>query len=123
MITSPGRSRLFLLALCAAANVAFAQPPSDRAAVPKPKTYMPERVQAAVKEVVDRWGRLDFVCANAGTNGTWAPIDKLTPDDWSETIAINLTGTYLTIHHAVPYLRAAGGGSIVIDLNRSSRQA
>ncbi len=73
-----------------------------------------KQVQAAVKEVIERWGRLDFVCANAGINGTWAPIDEITPADWSATIATNLTGTYLTIHHAVPYLRESGGGSIVI---------
>lgn len=73
-----------------------------------------DQVQQAVEQIIQRWGRLDFVCANAGTNGTWAPVDELTPDQWSSTIAVNLTGTYLTIHHSVPHLRSQGGGSIVI---------
>ena len=73
-----------------------------------------EQTKETARQIVDQWGRLDFVCANAGINGTWAPIDDLTPEEWSKTIDINLTGTYLTIHHAVPHLKAAGGGSIVL---------
>lgn len=69
-------------------------------------------VEQSVQAIMKRWRKLDFVCANAGTNGTWAPIDQLTLDQWSDTIAVNLTGTYLTIHHSVPHLTA--GASIVI---------
>jgi NAD(P)-dependent dehydrogenase (short-subunit alcohol dehydrogenase family) len=58
--------------------------------------------------------RLDIVLANAGVNGTWAPIDELTPEEWDKTISINLRGTFLTIHYAVPHLAAAGGGSIIV---------
>ncbi len=71
-------------------------------------------LKRAVEIIIQRWGRLDFVCASAGTNGTWTPIDELTPEDWSSTLDVNLTGTYLTIHHAVPHMRPGGGGSIVI---------
>lgn len=71
-------------------------------------------MKAAIAKVVDAFGRLDIVVANAGINGVWAPIEELTPEEWDETIAINLRGTYLTIHHAVPRLEAAGGGAIVI---------
>ena len=73
-----------------------------------------EQVKSAVEQIIQRWQRLDFVCANAGTNGTWAPIDQLSFEQWSQTISINLTGTYLTIHHSVPHLHSSGGGSIVI---------
>lgn len=59
-------------------------------------------------------GRLDIVVANAGINGVWAPIDELTPEEWDKTILVNLKGTYLTIHHAVPALERAGGGAIVV---------
>jgi len=53
------------------------------------------------------------VFANAGINGVWAPIEELSLDDWSRTIAINLTGTFLTIKHATPYLKKQGGSIIV----------
>jgi NAD(P)-dependent dehydrogenase (short-subunit alcohol dehydrogenase family) len=71
-------------------------------------------MKEAIAKVVEAFGSLDIVVANAGINGVWAPIEELKPDEWDETIAINLRGTYLTIHHAVPRLEAAGGGAIVI---------
>ena len=73
-----------------------------------------DEVRGAAQSIVDRWERLDFVCANAGINGVWAPVEELTPQEWSKTIAVNLTGTFLTVHHAAAHLKAAGGGSIVI---------
>ena len=73
-----------------------------------------EQVKAAVSQLVSAWGRLDIVVANAGINGVWAPIDDLQPDEWDKTMAVNLRGTYLTLHHCVPHLKAVGGGSIVV---------
>jgi NAD(P)-dependent dehydrogenase (short-subunit alcohol dehydrogenase family) len=73
-----------------------------------------EAMKDAVERIASTWGRLDIVVANAGINGVWAPIDDLQPQEWDKTIAINLRGTYLTLHYAVPHLKAAGGGSIVV---------
>lgn len=67
-----------------------------------------------VRQAVEKYGKLDIVVANAGINGVWAPIDELQPDEWDKTMTVNLRGTYLTIHHAVPELEKAGGGAIVI---------
>lgn len=69
---------------------------------------------AIVAKVVERFGRLDIVVANAGINGVWAPIERMTPDEWDQTISVNLRGTYLTLHHTIPALEKAGGGSIVV---------
>lgn len=71
-------------------------------------------MRGAVDGLVRRFGRLDVVVANAGINGTWAPIEDLKPSEWDETLAVNLRGTYLTLHCAVPHLKRAGGGSIVV---------
>lgn len=71
-------------------------------------------MKAMVAEILGHFGRLDIVVANAGINGVWAPIEDLAPDEWDKTIAVNLRGTYLTIHHTVPALEAAGGGAIVV---------
>ena len=72
----------------------------------------------AMREAIDRlagaFGRLDIVFANAGINGVWAPIDEIEPEEWDKTIAVNLRGTFLTMHYAVPHLKRAGGGAIVI---------
>lgn len=74
----------------------------------------PHSVKSAIDETVREFGRLDVVFANAGINGVWTPIDELEPDEWDRTIDINLKGTYLTVRYAVPHLKQAGGGSIVI---------
>ena len=73
-----------------------------------------DQVKAAVDDLVRAYGRLDHVFANAGINGVWAPIDELTPAEWDRTINTNLRGTYLTLHYAVPHLKRAGAGAIVI---------
>jgi NAD(P)-dependent dehydrogenase (short-subunit alcohol dehydrogenase family) len=72
-----------------------------------------EQMRQAIEQVVERWGRLDIVFANAGINGVWAPIEELEPEEWSNTLNINLTGTFLTIKYAVPYLKRQGGSVIV----------
>jgi len=74
----------------------------------------PEAVKNAIDLTVEKFGRLDVVFANAGINGVWAPIEELLPNEWRKTLETNLTSTYLTVHYAVPHLKAAGGGSILI---------
>jgi NAD(P)-dependent dehydrogenase (short-subunit alcohol dehydrogenase family) len=71
------------------------------------------QMRQAVADLVRAYGRLDIVFANAGINGVWAPIDELQPAEWDRTIAINLRGTYLTLHHAVPHLKKEGGSIVV----------
>ncbi|HIG57445.1 MAG TPA: SDR family oxidoreductase [Candidatus Latescibacteria bacterium] len=73
-----------------------------------------EHVEALVAATVERWGRLDIVVPNAGINGVFAPIEDITPAEWDQTQNINVRGTFLTVKYAIPHLRAAGGGSIVV---------
>ena len=73
-----------------------------------------DELKAAIDATVAKFGRLDVVMPNAGVNGKWAPIEELEVDDFRHTVDINLLGTFLTIKHAVPHLKKAGGGSIVV---------
>jgi NAD(P)-dependent dehydrogenase (short-subunit alcohol dehydrogenase family) len=66
-------------------------------------------------------GRLDFVFANAGVNGVWAPIEELKPKEWDNTIRINLRGTYLTVHHAVPLMKQHGGSIVITSSINGTR--
>ncbi|UIK07920.1 SDR family oxidoreductase [Neorhizobium galegae] len=72
------------------------------------------RMREAIDQLAEKFGRLDIVVANAGINGVWAPIDDLKPEEFDRTIAVNLRGTYLTLHLTVPRLKAQGAGSIIV---------
>jgi NAD(P)-dependent dehydrogenase (short-subunit alcohol dehydrogenase family) len=80
-----------------------------------------DQMQRAVQQVVDRWGRLDIVFANAGINGVWAPVEELSLADWTHTLTNNLTGTFLTIKCAVPYLKKQGGSVVVTSSVNGTR--
>ena len=77
-------------------------------------TSSDEAMCAAFEEARKAFGRLDIVFANAGVNGVWAPLEDLTYEEWTKTNAINLGGTFLTLHYAVPLMKEHGG-SIVIN--------
>jgi len=81
----------------------------------------PEQMQQAVQQVVNQWGRLDIVFANAGINGVWAPLEDLEPEEWDKTININLKGTFLTVKYAVPYLKKQGGSVIITSSVNGTR--
>jgi NAD(P)-dependent dehydrogenase (short-subunit alcohol dehydrogenase family) len=80
-----------------------------------------DELEAAYAKIEETWGRLDLVFANAGVNGTWAPIEELDPEDWRETIEINLTGTFQTIKYAVPYLKQTKGQVIITSSINGTR--
>ena len=42
------------------------------------------------------------------------PVEELKPEEWDLTMDINLKGTFLTVHFAVPHLKRNKGGSIII---------
>lgn len=74
----------------------------------------PQAVEDAINTTTEHFGKLDVVFANAGINGVWAPVEDLQPHEWDQTLGVNLKGTYLTVHFAVPHLKRNGGGSIII---------
>jgi NAD(P)-dependent dehydrogenase (short-subunit alcohol dehydrogenase family) len=80
-----------------------------------------EQVRGGIEETVAKWGRLDFVLANAGINGVWAPIEELEPDEWDRVQAVNLKGTYLTIKYAVPHLKRQGGSVVITSSVNGTR--
>jgi len=78
-------------------------------------------MEKAIARIDEQWGRLDIVFANAGINGVWAPVDELTPEEWTKTITVNLTGTFLTVKYAVPLLKRRGGAIIITSSVNGTR--
>ena len=79
----------------------------------------PRAVTALADEVLGVANRLDIVVNNAGMTSLAAgadaarPLDQLSPEEWSGTLARNLTTAFLVCRAVVPSMRAAGYGRIV----------
>jgi NAD(P)-dependent dehydrogenase (short-subunit alcohol dehydrogenase family) len=73
-----------------------------------------DQVAAATAFASEPTGGLDILFANAGGSMHMGPFDAADADALRATVDLNLVGTMLCIKHAVPAMRAAGGGSIVV---------
>lgn len=71
------------------------------------------QVREVVGDVVRRFGRLDVLVNNAGISGANKPTHEITEEEWDRLMAVNVKGTFLCTKHAIPAMKAAGGGSIV----------
>ncbi len=69
-------------------------------------------VAGLVQDAVSSAGRLDVLINNAGV-ALVKPITEVTEEEWDRCLDTNLKGAFLGCKHAIPHLRAAGGGSIV----------
>jgi len=69
-------------------------------------------VRRMVEETVRRFGRLDVLVNNAGTQ-TWGPLVDVAEADWDLVIDTNLKGCFLCTQAAARHMKANGGGSIV----------
>jgi 3-oxoacyl-[acyl-carrier protein] reductase len=67
----------------------------------------------AVKAVIDHFGQLDVLIANAGV-GHFAPIDSMTEEVWKETIDTNLTGVFNSVKASVEALKKTKGYILTI---------
>jgi NAD(P)-dependent dehydrogenase (short-subunit alcohol dehydrogenase family) len=66
-----------------------------------------------IAETERHYRKLDVLVANAGI-GIMMPVMEMTLADWRRQTAINLDSVFLSVKHAVPAMRRAGGGSIVM---------
>jgi len=70
-------------------------------------------VKSIFAEVQKRFGRIDVLVNNAGIAGANKPTDQLTEEEWDRVQAVNVKGVFFCTKHVIPYLRQAGGGSII----------
>ena len=72
--------------------------------------------EQAVAEAVRLHGHLDTLVNNAGI-GTGQMILEMSLEAWNRQVAINLTGVFLGVKHAVPAIRAHGKGGSLIHIS------
>lgn len=70
-------------------------------------------VAAMADGVLDRWGSVHTVVANAGTAGPTAPLHEISLADWRDCVATDLDGVFLTFRAFVPAMIEAGEGALI----------
>lgn len=74
---------------------------------------VPEQVEAAIAQVVKRFGRLDIAFNNAGVENAAAPVHAIELAEWDRILTINLRGTFLCMKHELAQMVQQSGGVIV----------
>lgn len=72
---------------------------------------------SGLKHVINLSGEwkegLDIVFSNAGVVGLLASLEHMPEEEWRRILDINLTGAFLTLKHAIPWMKAKGGSIIM----------
>ena len=81
----------------------------------------PDAAQRLVAETVERLGALDTLVVN---HGIWkrASIDAMTPEQWDETLRVNLGGAYAICHHAARHMIPRRSGTIITIASTSGQR-
>src|SRR4051794_26317639 len=73
----------------------------------------PGQVEAAVAQVVERFGRLDVAFNNAGVENKPTPLHEIELEEWDHILNINLRGTFVCMKHEIAQMVRQGGGVVV----------
>lgn len=73
----------------------------------------PADCQAMVRQAVERFGRLDYACNNAGIGGEQNPTADYSVEGWQKLIGINLSGVFYSMKYEIPEMLKVGGGAII----------
>lgn len=73
----------------------------------------PQDCENLVQETIDKYGRLDYACNNAGIAGEEALTADYSIEGWQKLIGVNLSGVFYCMKYEIPAMLETGGGSIV----------
>jgi len=73
-------------------------------------------IENLIDKVVERFGKIDILVNNAGIGGKEAPILNISPDEWDETLNINLKGLYFCSKAVAAHMKKQGTGGRIINM-------
>lgn len=82
----------------------------------------PTAAERAIDETVDRFGKLDVLINNAGTDVT-CPVEEISIEDWDRVMHTNLYGPFLLSRHAARLMKKNGGGQIINIASTAAKRA
>jgi NAD(P)-dependent dehydrogenase (short-subunit alcohol dehydrogenase family) len=80
-----------------------------------------DQCEEAVRQTIARFGRLDILINNAGTDVT-LPLEELSITDWDRIIGVNLRGPFVMTKYAFPVMKAHGDGHIVNIISTAAKR-
>ena len=69
--------------------------------------------QTRIKEVIEKYGRLDILCSNTGIFPQ-ATIEEMTEKDWDFMQEVNVKGTFFIVQAALKVMKKQGYGRVII---------
>jgi len=81
----------------------------------------PASVEAFFGEVLADWKNVDLLVNNAGIAGPIKPVEDVTPEEWDQTIRIDLSGMFYCARQVIPGMKERRRGSIINISSCSAR--
>ena len=81
----------------------------------------PASVAQMFATIDDDWGGLDVLVNNAGIAGPTKLVEDVTAEEWTRTVAVNLTGQFLCVKHAAPAMKRQRSGCIIAISSTAGR--
>jgi len=72
-----------------------------------------KEVKQAFGHICERFGKIDVLVNNAGLPGVHKPSDETDETEWDDLMDVNLKGVFFCTKHVIPFMKKAGGGSII----------
>lgn len=73
-----------------------------------------EEVKNYTNKVKARFGQIDVLFLNAGTEGVVKPMEQYPEETFDKVMDVNVKGVWLGMKYAFPIMKAGGGGSVII---------